>query len=429
MRLLSRNFCTGGLVWLVVASCSVYDPELIDATTAGVPPRPSAATSSEVDQETLVFALKDVFVEQSAENAATIGLDLDSMVTTGQEDASCRPREIEGETVGQSVVDGDKGIDNSLGSTLLPAAGAVLPCLQDNLALTMGIGAGTILLVVREWNGEQDDASVVATLTTSVDGTDEDPALVGFPADDDVALVYKDGNDDRVAPDPGWAGRDSWFVDPEDFEEDASGTPDIMRPKIVHEQAYVSFGRIVIPLRAGTGFRLVSGDGSLPSDGSMSVLVNGGFMTGDISEDRSRLDHGLFTGRMTLETLASATAQIGICALNATVIETLFGEYADVPADPELDGLDAECDAFSLGVTFSGVGGQIAGVAPRARPKVEPCANSEDVPPIDRCCPSEWLAGRPRAETCDTPAKAFKAAAFDRLPNSIELPVAAPNFL
>ncbi|MEM9727645.1 MAG: hypothetical protein AAF997_03610 [Myxococcota bacterium] len=425
MRFLTWTRFAAGLVWLAMSSCSVYDSQLIEGSTAGVPPRPAEGTSSEDDSQSLVFALKDVFVEQSAENASVIGLDIDSIITTGEDDASCIPRRVEGETVGQSVVDGDKGVDNSLGTTLLPAAGAVLPCLQDNLALTMGRGVGTILIVLQGWNGQPNDAHVTATLTTSVDGTREDPDLIGFDNEDDYELVYKDSGND--APDPGWANQDAWFVDPADFETGDDGQVDLARPKSPTD-AYVAFGRLVLPLSPGSGFKLIAGDGSLPSDGSMSVFVNGGIMMGDINEDATELEHGLFTGRMTLDTLASATAEIGICALNATVIETLFGEYADVPSNPADDGLGTECDAFSLGVTFVGVSGQVAGAAPRSRPQLAPCAGSADVPPIDRCCPSEWLAGRAREETCASTEKAFKAAAFDALPETIALPVAAPDF-
>ncbi|MEM7135920.1 MAG: hypothetical protein AAF500_05030 [Myxococcota bacterium] len=427
MRFLTWNRCLAGAVWLMVSSCSVYDPQLIEQSTAGVPPRPAASTSSSDDARTMVFGLKDVFVEQTQDNATAIGLDLDATMTTGQDDASCRPRQVGGEPVGPSVVDGDKGVDNSLGATLLPAAGAVLPCLQDNLALTMGRGVGTIIIYVRDWNGESNDASVTATLTTSVDGTSADPALVGFASDNDVELVYMTDLT-TLAPNPGWDHQDSWFVDPVDFLLGDDGEIDLARPTVVHD-AYVAYGRLVMPLETGTGFTLIAGDGSLPSDGTMSVFVNGGFMMGDIAEDGGRLDNGLFTGRMTLKTLAGATSDIGICALNATVIETLFGQYADVPADPADDGLDAECDAFSLGVTFTGVSGQIAGAAPRSRPTLAPCADSQDVPPTDRCCPSQWLAGNAREQTCASPEKTAKAAAFDALPETILLPVPPPPAL
>jgi len=140
------------------------------------------------------------------------------------------------------------------------------------------------------------------------------------------------------------------------------------------------------------------------------------------------LGHGLFTGRFSIEKLGEATPDIGVCSINATVIESLFGQYADIQSSPEMDGTGAECDAFSLGVTFTGVAGRIAGLAPASRPKLEPCAQGSAAP-VDRCCPSQWLDGRTREDTCDTPEMMSKAAAFDRLPNTVQVPVPAPDFL
>jgi len=429
MRLLHWICCTvGALVWIAASGCNVYDSRLIEESIAGAPPRPPAATSSPDDAETLVFALKDVYIEQSAENAARIGIDLDSAVTTGQDNASCQPRKVDGEVVGQAVVDGEKGIDNSLGTTLLPTVGAVLPCLQDNLALTQGRGIGTIILWVRGWNGQPDDASVSAMLTTAVDGTSEDPSVAGYGRNSDLDLVYTRGAQTESAPDPEWDAEDWWYLDPEEFGEDETGEPSIDLPNATETDAYVAFGRLVLPLPPGSGFKLIAGDGSLPSDGSMSVIVNGGVMMGDLTEDLKGLEHGLFSGRFTIEKLGEATPDVGICAIDATVIESLFGQYADIQSTPEMDGTGAECDAFSLGVTFAGVAGRIAGLAPASRPKLEPCADGFDVPE-DRCCPSQWLDGRTREDTCDTPEKTSKAAAFDSLPESVQVPVPAPDFL
>ena len=47
--------------------CSVYDPALIAEGNAYVPARPSDSTSSPDDSETLVFALKDIYIRQSTE--------------------------------------------------------------------------------------------------------------------------------------------------------------------------------------------------------------------------------------------------------------------------------------------------------------------------------------------------------------------------
>ncbi len=428
MRLLRWNCCIGAFAWIAVSSCSVYDEGLIGSGTIGAPPRPPAATSSPDDVEVLVFALKDIYIEQSAENAARIGIDLDSAVTTDADSVTCQPRTVEGEVVGQAIVDGKDGIDNSLGTSLLPTVGAVLPCLQDNLALTQGRGIGTVILWVRGWNGLRSDASVSAILTTAVDGTREDPSLVGFGRFGDVDLVYTQGAQIEDAPDPAWDAEDWWYLDPEDFGDDEAGLPSVELPNLVEIDAYVAFGRLVLPLPPGTAFKLIAGDGSLPSDGAMDVVVNGGLMMGDITEDRAGLEHGLFTGRFSIEKLGEATPRIGICAINATVVETLFGQYADIQSLPEMDGTGAECDAFSLGVTFAGVAGRIAGLAPASRPKLDPCAEGFDVPE-DRCCPSQWLDGKTRVDTCDTAPKALKAAAFDRLPDAVRVPVPAPDFI
>lgn len=412
---------------LCALGCSVYDASLIETNrSAGVPSRPPASTSSPDDSESIAFALNDIFLRQSAEMAAHIGIDLDATVTTGRDDATCEPRAVDGEVVGQAVVDGDMGIDNSIGTVLLPTVGSALPCLEDNLALTQGRGVGTILLWVRGWNGLPNDASVTAMLTTAVDGTNEDPSLVGFRDDDPLNLVYSSRSQRLEAPDPGWDNQDSWFLDPGDFDADETGVASLALPKAQQVDAYVSFGRLVVPLLAGTAFKLIAGDGSLPSDGAMVVVVNGGVMMGDISEDHTRLDRGLFAGRFSLEKLGQTTPKIGMCSINATVIETLLGQFADIQQSPEKDGIGAECDAFSMGVTFTGVSGQIAGIAAISRPELAPCASGEPVE-IDRCCPSEWSYGKTRHETCDTLEKVKKAARFDALPSTVHVPVPEPE--
>jgi hypothetical protein len=423
-RALSR---VAGLCSLFFAlGCSVYDASLIqNGDGTGIPNRPPSSTSSPDDSDSIVFALNEIFLKQTAEMAAHIGIDLDATVTTGPDNATCEPRVEDGQVVAQAVVDGEKGIDNSIGTALLPTVESSLPCLEDNLALTQGRGVGTILLWVQGWNGLPDDASVTAILTNAVDGTNEDPSLVGFD-DDPVNLVYLSGSRKVEAPDPGWDNQDSWFLDPADFETDQSGTPSLDLPKAPHTDAYVSSGRLVVPLLPGTGFKLIGGDGSIPSDGAMEVIVNGGFMLGDISDDHNRLERGLFVGRFSLEKLGETTPKIGMCALNATVIGSLIGQFADIQSSPDQDGTGAECDAFSTGVTCNGVAGQVAGLAPVSRPVLAPCATGEPVE-TDRCCPSEWLSGKTRLDTCDTPEKVIKAARFDALPSTVVVPVPEPD--
>jgi hypothetical protein len=412
-----------------VLGCSVYDPNLIqpsDSDSAGVPGRPPTSTSSPGDSESVTFALNDIFLRQSAELAAHIGLDLDATLTTGPDDATCEPRAVDGRVVSQDVVDGDMGIDNAIGTVLLPTTASALPCLEDNLAMTQGRGIGTILLWVQGWNGLPNDASVTAILTTAVDGTSEDPSLVGFGRNDPLNLVYLSGAQNVEAPGPKWDNQDSWFLDPVDFDRDETGAARLNLPKAEQVDAYVSSGRLVVPLLDGTAFKLIAGDGDLPSDGAMVVVVNGGFMTGDISEDHTRIERGLFAGRFSLEDLGKTTPKIGMCAINATVIGSLLGQFADIQHSPEKDGTGAECDAFSTGVTFNGIAGRIAGIAASSRPELAPCESGEPVE-IDRCCPSEWSDGKTRLETCVSLDKVRKAALFDALPITVQIPVPEPE--
>jgi len=416
-----------GLFALVFAfGCSVYDSSLLEGGEAGLPSRPPANTSSLDDSESLLFALKDIFINQSAELAANIGVDLDGTTTTGPSDATCEPRTIDGEVVGQAVVDGRKGIDNAIGAHLLPTTSTALPCLEDNLALTQGRGIGTVLLWVQGWNGTPQDASVSVVLTNSVDGTSEDPSLVGFTQNDPVDLVYLSGDQDIEAPGPAWDSRDAWYLDPVDFKVDGTGQPSLDLPKTEQLAAYVSYGRLVVPLRPGTAFKLIAGDGAIRSDGDMTITVNGGYMMGDISEDRTRLDDGLFVGRLTLGRLTEITPKVGLCTFDAELMESLIGQFADIQGSPEDDGASMECDAFSVGVTFNALAGRIAGLAAFSRPDLQPCANPHPLE-VDRCCPSEWRSGKTRSDTCDTTEKIIKAARFDALPSVIEVPVPSPK--
>jgi len=426
VRTLSRST---GLSLLVFAfACSVYDASLIEAGVSGLPRRPPANTSSPDDSESVLFALNDIFINQSVEIASRIGVDLDATWTTGPSDTTCEPRTIDGQVVGQPVVDGDNGSDNAIGTHLLPTTGTALPCLEDNLALTQGRGIGTVLLWVRGWNGMVNDASVTVVLTNSVDATSEDPSLVGFSPNAPVDLVYLSGDQDVEAPGPAWNNQDSWYLDPVDFEVDGTGQPSLDSPRTAQLDAYVSRGRLVAPLLPATAFKLIAGDGTIASDGDMTIVVDGGYIMADISEDRTRLDRGLFTGRLTLERLTEITPKVGLCTFDAEVMESLIGQFADIMSSPEDDGTGLECDSFSVGVTFGAVAGQVGGLATVSRPGLQPCVQPEPIA-TDFCCPSEWLSGKTRLETCDTPEKAIKAARFDSLSGMVQIPIPEPEGL
>ena len=111
-------------------------------------------------------------------------------------------------------------------------------------------------------------------LATAVDGTNEDPSLVGLsPATTPSTSCTWSGGQDAEVPDPGWDNEDWWFLDPVDFDNDETGAASLDLPKARQVDAYVSSGRLVVPLLDGTAFKLIAGDGSCAerwSDGRWS---------------------------------------------------------------------------------------------------------------------------------------------------------------
>ena len=79
-----RSVVGGSVHAALVLGCSVYDPILIEPSdAAAVPRRPAASTSSVDDGESIVFALNDIFLRQSADDAAASGSTSTAMVDDG----------------------------------------------------------------------------------------------------------------------------------------------------------------------------------------------------------------------------------------------------------------------------------------------------------------------------------------------------------
>ena len=157
------------LLAVTVAACNVYDPSLMDKSLASIPDRPPASTSAPDDDVEAVFAFRNISLDQSGDRWRRFGLDLDGMNTASIGD----PAECVSAS-GEPVLDGEKGIDNSFGQNVLPTVVDLIACLEDNIALNQGLGFGTVLLRLREWNGTRNDAKVDVAVLSAVDGTSLD---------------------------------------------------------------------------------------------------------------------------------------------------------------------------------------------------------------------------------------------------------------
>lgn len=365
--------------FVLAASCSVYDPSAIERGLAGVPDRPPAETSSKGDGEEAIFAFRNISLDHSGDRWRRFGLDLDGMQTESADEVSeCVTAN------GSSVVDGERGIDNAFGQHVLPTVVGLISCLEDNIALNQGLGFGTVLLRLREWNGTPNDAKVDVSVVSAVDGTsiDDVSALTwGGPVGATLMLPAGAGE----APPPAWDGEDVYFVDPASL---VAGDIDISL--VWKTDAYISNGRVVLPLDTATTFVFLTGPGSF----SLSL---DGFLIADISEDGETLTKGFIAGRYSAGELVATLEPLGICDDSfRDSITSLLTDNLDVRIDPTLGSSDDPCTASSVAFTFHGVRARIADeIAPVALPIPDPCATggpaSGPEPAFDRCCRSVEL--------------------------------------
>jgi hypothetical protein len=397
MRVLSSACLVLGL-----ASCSVYDPALVEEALAGVPGRPASSTSSPDDSEEAVFAFRNVSLDQSGERWRRFGLDLDGMNTSSSEaDHECLSAN------GEPVVDGEKGIDNAFGQFVLPTVVELLPCLEDNIALQQGAGRGTVLLRIREWNGTPDDAKVDVSVVSAVDGTSlaDVSGLLWLGA----RLVSPDGLVD--APPPAWDGDDVYFVDPGSL---VAG--DINYPLVWKTDAYISAGRVVLPVDTATTFVFLTGPGSF------GLSLNG-FLVADISEDGQTLEKGLIAGRFSAGELVATLEPLGICDEQIRdAVTSVLTSNLDVRIDPQLGTSEEPCTASSVAFSFQGIRARIADtLAPMELPIPDPCEASQGgTPAFDLCCRTVEL-NQPTRLPSECSADVLQS--FASTPNPIPVPL------
>ena len=394
------------VVLLTAPACSVYDSQLVEKGLASVPGRPPSETSSETDAVEAIFAFRNVSLDQSGDRWRRFGLDLDGFNTTSVIDAAeCVAAN------GNPPLDGENGIDNAFGQYVLPTVASLVACLEDNIALNQGCGRGTVLLRLRDWNGTPNDARVDVATFSAVDGTSlDDVSNLDWGGPNGASLMLS--GTEEEAPDPAWDGEDYYFVDPSTLI-----TGDLDRPVIWQTDAYVSNGRVVLPLDAGSTFVFLTGPGSF------SIALNG-YVIADISEDGQTVERGLIAGRFPAGKLVSTLEPLGVCdeSLQASIL-SLLTDNLDLRADTDVGSPDDDCTATGVAFSFQGIRAQIAEqVAPVRLPIPEPCANpgSGAEPAFDRCCRSVEL-NSPQALPAECSAEDLQA--YTDLPNPIPVPL------
>jgi hypothetical protein len=374
---------------------------------AGVPDRPPESTSKSTDDVEAVFAFHNVSLDQSGGRWRRFGLDLDGMNTASIDDvAECVAAN------GMPTLDGDKGIDNSFGQHVLPTVVGLLSCLEDNIALNQGLGFGTVLLRLREWNGTPNDAQVDVSVVSAVDGTSADD-VTGFEWGGPGGATLMLPGAVAEAPPPAWDGEDVFYVDPGSL---VAG--DVRYPLVWKTDAYISNGRVVLPVDTATTFVFLTGPGSF------SLSLNG-YLLADISADGQTLEKGLLAGRFSAGEIVATLEPLGICdeAFRGSVT-SLLTDNLDLRIEPSLGSPDDQCTASSVAFSFQGIRARIADtIAPVELPIPDPCADagaqSGAQPAFDRCCRSVELES-PSALPDDCTDEDLQA--YVDLPNPIPVP-------
>jgi hypothetical protein len=391
---------------VAAAACSVYDPGLLDKSLASVPDRPPSSTSSPDDDGEAVFAFRNISLDQSGDRWRRFGLDLDGLLTASTDDpAECVAAD------GNPVLDGERGIDNSFGQNVLPTVVELIACLEDNIALNQGLGFGTVLLRLREWNGTPNDAKVDVSVLSAVDGTSLDEvSSLQWGGSNGATLMLEQGS--AQAPPPAWDGEDTFFVDPASL---VAG--DLSHPLVWKTDAYIRDGRVVLPLDTAATFVFLTGPGSF------SISVNG-FLLADISEDGQTLEKGLLAGRFSAGELVATLAPLGICDEGfRDSVTGLLTSNLDLRIDPTLGSSEDPCTAIGVAFSFQGIRARIAGtVAPVELPIPDPCAGgprSGPEPAFDRCCRSVELSS---PESLPGACSSEDLQRYADLPNPIPVP-------
>jgi hypothetical protein len=211
---------------------------------------------------------------------------------------------------------------------------------------------------------------------------------------------------------PAWDGEDCFFADPRSLVAN-----DLDRPNVWNPDAYVSKGRIVLPVDTSASFVFPTGPGSFP------ISING-YLMADISADGQTLTKGLLAGRFSAGELVATLGPLGICdeSFRESIV-ALLSDNLDLRVDKALGSPDEPCTATGVSFAFQGVRARVAAaIAPVTLPIPDPCAGGATTgaqPAFGRCCQSVAL-GTPELLPQDCHPNDLMP--YENLPNPIPVP-------
>ncbi|MCA9631866.1 MAG: hypothetical protein KC766_29635 [Myxococcales bacterium] len=305
------------------------------------PPTRPAVQDTGSGAPTTIWVLKDIVIDQPDPLWKDIGFDLDGVCTQPPDN----PVECLAENASGPQRDGNAGVDNAFGSTVIPLLKAADVTIQQSAQSNQNEGKSAIVVHVDGWNGEDDDPSVQVWMA-------------------ETAYAIPDGSTDPGMP--SWDGTDSFYV-----PDAAFNNGDVNSPVIGNDNAYVA-GRVLVmrlPDRSAFPFQT--------SDGQVFLKLTDATLTGQISADGRSLANVQLAGRWGAQDVLDTLVYINICpnSLEYGLVQNLLQNSADIRATKGTGGPGAVCDAVSIGIQLTGYPGKFGGLIP-SQPLVNPCAGS-----------------------------------------------------
>ena len=251
----------------------------------------------------LLFALRDVILDQRGGRWERVAYDLDDLCTSDRDMRA--PCLSPGSS--SAPLDGRDGIDNAAGRDIFTFAATFDPTFEANAREDQVMGEGVMLVHIGGWNGTPNDPRVDVYFAQGTRMTDA--AGTGAPT---------------------WDGTDQVWLSTSDF---AGGNPTM--PLIRDDVAHITDGTVV--MRIPEGRPVV-----FPWSGNLARLtLTGGTLTGRLPEGTgTTLTDVIVSGRWAVVDIADTLDAVGICAGSTErgFADTAIRNAADVRADPRTDG-------------------------------------------------------------------------------------------
>ncbi|MEZ4374709.1 MAG: hypothetical protein R3B07_28100 [Polyangiaceae bacterium] len=304
------------------------------------PARPSVQDSGS-GAPTSIWVLKDIIIDQPDPAWKDIGYDLDGLCTEPPDNAV----ECLAENASGPARDGNDGVDNAFGATVIPLLKAADVTIQQSAQSNQNEGQSAIVVHVDGWNGQDDDPSVQVWMA-------------------ETAYAIPDGSTDPGTP--AWDGTDTFYV-----PDAAFNNGDVNSPIIGNDNAYIAGRTLVMRLPDRSAFPFQT------SDGQVFLKLTDATLTGQISADGTSMSNVILAGRWAGQDVLDTLVYINICpnSLEYGLVQNLLQNSADIRATKGTGGPGAICDAVSIGIQLTGYPGKFGGLIP-SQPLVNPCAGS-----------------------------------------------------